>query len=132
HVADEVPHEKVERLATQALVPQRGLADADADLRALRLGLPVAVVRLADRAALVLDGEELSAALLETADPLARRGLVLPATGVPAPLEPRELRVVPPAHQRGHIGVGHLAECHARPAQDRRTHPGHELRSLPS
>src|SRR5213593_2685949 len=94
HVVDQVAHEEVQGLATEALAPQRLLADADPDLGAPRFRLPVAIVRLTDRAPVVLDREELAVALGEAVDPLARGSVVLPALRIPSPLEPREVCVV--------------------------------------
>src|SRR4051812_27335679 len=110
-------NEQRERLAPEPLAPEARLADTDAHLRAPGLRLPIAVVRLADRVALELDREQLAAAFTDPVHPLARTRLVLPAARAPAPLEPGEISVVAPAHQRRRVVVTHRPQRHVRSAQ---------------
>src|SRR5205807_921731 len=129
-VFHEMPHEQTERLAPEPLAPERGLADADPDLGALRLRLPVAVVRLPDRSTLELDREEHALPRCEAVHPLVSRVDVSPPARRASPLEPGEVSIVAPAHERAGVVMGHRPQRDARPAQDGPVVDGHQ--AMPS
>jgi hypothetical protein len=119
-VVDQVLHEQPESLAAKALSPERRLADTDADLCAPSLRLKVAVVRLTDRASLVLDREHDSAVLRDHVDPPATRRVIGEAARAAAPLVPGEVRVIGPTDQMWRVSVRHRPERHALATQCRR------------
>src|SRR5712692_2758386 len=106
-IVHQVAHQEAERLASQAPAPERRIPDADADLGALRLRLPAAVVRETDRAPALIDDEQRALRQGEALDELSSRGrFARESTGRAAPLIPGELGVVRPAHQvRGVVGA---------------------------
>src|SRR2546429_6656633 len=96
------------------LAPEIGLADPDTDLGAPALRVKVAIVREADRSALVLDDPAGGVARARHAlDPRASVGS-LKLARLLCPLVMAERGVASPLHQQGQVVEGHRAKRHLR------------------